>query len=153
MAAQYFFLRRELSTGKYFIDRRQANLINAIGKDKYCGWKNYGSKDKEPKSRITFPLYFVDGAYEAADFVIHVYSQPVEVWTLNMNTCHLIMKQFGIDEMFLGTIYSIQRGINIEVIAGNYVASSTALRNVSGVGPNVLMAIADLKRNQELQTL
>lgn len=125
---------------KKVIVKRPTSIIYGIGKEKYEEWKQV-------------KLFHVHDNVTAADFIIHVLStaRPFDCYQWFM--LEELIQYYGVSAFFLGTIYCINRGIEINVFKGDFAASLEdeydPFNGMCGFGASPLMALVEL--NYEMQ--
>lgn len=149
MTSEYLFLT---SKG---IECKPVKLVEAIGIDNYKKWRNLER------------IFKVCDSLTAADFAVYAYSKffyPTDLDNSRMlGKIHYmlsdLMKNIGIDNMYMGTIYAINRGLEVQLISSNFIATHMqekfSEQGICGSGQSAILAIADLHReltNEKLQT-
>ena len=141
----------------HYIDNKrvihvQSNLVQGVGGvDKYRRWKG-----------IKCRMFHVEDAMTAIDLLVHIQSE-VDIFEVNKGFCDHMVKYYGVDDDYL-LVYCLQRGVDIEIRGGYYVAHLKPLVKssvdnslvgvwdhcITGHGPSLVMALSNL--HYELST-
>lgn len=139
MQPKFYYLNE-----KKVITTRPTSIIHGIGKEKYEEWK--GVK-----------LFHVHDSLTAADFIIHVLStmRPFDIYQWHM--LEELTHHYGISTFFMGTIYCINRGIEVNVFKGDFAASLEdqydPFNGMCGFGASPLMAIVELNYEMKIENV
>lgn len=138
------------------VECKPSNLVDGIGIEQFKKWKR------------TEKLFKVCDALTMADFAVYAYgtcfsSKPKDIPTAKkLSKMHWDIydscKRMGIDHIFIGTIYSLNRNIDIQAWKGQYVATRSCDKfdsehGIYGIGHDPLLAAADLHRQLTIEKI